>query len=345
MSEASDALLAWYDAARRDLPWRRAAGPWPVLLSELMLQQTRVETVVPYFERFLARWPTVASFASASEEEVLAAWSGLGYYRRARNLLAAARAATSQGGFPPSVEGLRSLPGVGDYTARAIAAIAFGVPVIPIDGNVERVASRWFGVAEDPARPAVRRRLQAQLDGHANPDRSGDLAQAFIELGATVCTPRSPRCEVCPLRPSCVAAAEGRQAELPAKAPKKAPTPVEATAVVLGRRGLVLMGRRREGLLGGLWEPLMASGRWEPAIVAERSAGVSGSAWRRVASVTHVFTHRRLTADVWVGEGGEEPLAGDGHYDAVAWIDPARTDVGISTMAAKILAAAGCGRR
>lgn len=341
MSEAGSALLAWYRRARRDLPWRRAAGAWPVLLSELMLQQTRVETATPYFERFLQRWPTVDAFAAADDAEVLAAWAGLGYYRRARNLLAAARAVVAAGGFPTTVDALLGLPGIGPYTARAIAAIAFGVPVVPIDGNVERVATRWFGVFEDPTRPAVRRALQARLDAHAVADAAGELAQAFIELGATLCTPRGPKCGACPLATTCVAAASGRQAELPMKRDKRPPTPVVATAAVVVRRGLVLMGRRREGLLGGLWEPLMGEGSLLPDEVVGMRAGVQADGWRDGGEVVHVFTHRRLTARVWVGQGTEAPLSGDGHYDALAWVDPRRTDVGISTMAAKLLAAGG----
>ena len=220
------ALLNWYDAARRDLPWRARPGekadPYKVWLSEIMLQQTTVKAVIPYFETFMARWPTAEALAAASRDEVLAAWAGLGYYSRARNLYACAQAVAREG-FPASEAALRALPGVGAYTAAAIAAIAFDEPAAVVDGNVERVIARLFAV-EQPlpaAKPAIRK-LAAALTPS---ERPGDYAQAMMDLGATVCTPRSPSCLVCPARAFCTAAARGEAERFPVKS-RKAERPV-----------------------------------------------------------------------------------------------------------------------
>ncbi|MEM9756233.1 MAG: A/G-specific adenine glycosylase, partial [Pseudomonadota bacterium] len=233
-------LLGWYDVHARDLPWRvgpgaRAAGvrpdPYRVWLSEVMLQQTTVAAVREYFHRFTARWPTVHALAAAQDADVMAEWAGLGYYARARNLLKCARAVTARGGFPQTEAELRTLPGIGPYTAAAIAAIAFDAPAGVMDGNVERVMARLF--AEDTPLPAVKPALRAHVDRLTPRERPGDYAQAVMDLGATICTPRNPACGICPVMEVCAGRAKGIAAELPVKAPKAA-KPV--------RRGLAYLG-------------------------------------------------------------------------------------------------------
>jgi A/G-specific adenine glycosylase len=259
-SPSSASLLAWYDRHRRDLPWRARPGelvdPYRVWLSEIMLQQTQVQAVIPYFLRFLERWPTVEALASADLDDVLAAWAGLGYYARARRLHACARvvAADFGGRFPDDEAGLLALPGVGAYTAGAIAAIAFSRPAAAVDGNVERVMARAYAI-ETPlpaAKTAIRERTLAMIP----PDRPGDFAQALMDLGATVCTPRSPACGICPWRDGCAARKAGIAADLPVAAPKKQ-RPQKHGLVFWVERGdgAVLLRRRPdEGLLGGMLE-------------------------------------------------------------------------------------------
>ncbi|MBV9687337.1 MAG: A/G-specific adenine glycosylase, partial [Alphaproteobacteria bacterium] len=217
-------LLLWYDRHRRALPWRAPAGtrphPYRVWLSEIMLQQTTVATVAPYFDRFVARWPDISALAAASLQEILQLWQGLGYYARARNLHACARAVIERhaGAFPADPAALRALPGIGDYTAAAIAAIGFDRPVAAIDGNVERVISRIYAVPEPL--PAAKPRLKALASALVPQQRPGDFAQALMDLGATICTPRQPRCVLCPWRRCCIAAARGLADTLPAAAAK-----------------------------------------------------------------------------------------------------------------------------
>ena len=258
---ASD-LLAWYDRHRRVLPWRGVSGPpdpYRVWLSEVMLQQTTVAAVGPRYERFLRRFPDVEALAAAPWEEVAEEWAGLGYYARARNLHAGARAVAARGGFPETVEGLRAIPGIGPYTAAAVAAIAFGRPVVPTDGNVERVTARVFNVG-DPL-PAAKRRLdalaQGWMDHAAARARPGDFAQALFDLGATICTPRRPACALCPWREGCAARRLGVQDELPRKSPKRErPTRHGAHFLLSDTAGTQLLLRRRPptGLLGGMLE-------------------------------------------------------------------------------------------
>ncbi|TPE61113.1 A/G-specific adenine glycosylase [Sandaracinobacter neustonicus] len=250
-------LLSWYDAHARALPWRAPPGsnalpdPYRVWLSEIMLQQTTVAAVGPYFERFLALWPDVQALAAADDADVMREWAGLGYYARARNLLAAARAVAARGGFPASESGLRELPGVGPYTAAAIAAIAFNEPAVVIDGNIERVASRLFALPD--ALPAGRARLAAALAPLVPPDRPGDFAQALMDLGATICTPRSPRCLLCPLNGNCLAHATGQQEAFPVKPPRKARPLKRGTLWWIEHAGEVALVRRPpRGLLGGM---------------------------------------------------------------------------------------------
>jgi len=263
-------LLSWFDRHRRDLPWRRTQDPYRIWVSEIMLQQTRVEAVLPYYERFLARFPSVDVLASAPIDDVLALWSGLGYYRRARQLHAAARRIAEAGEFPRTLDRLLELPGIGAYTAAAVASIAFGVAAPVLDGNVERVMARRLALAEDPRRGASRARLSAAAATLLDPSRPGDSNQALMELGATLCLPRQPRCLLCPLRPGCGAAAEGRP-ELYPPPRRRRPTEIRRllVAVVASRENpdRVLLFRRSgrlaqaapgtpppAGLPAGAWE-------------------------------------------------------------------------------------------
>ncbi len=302
------ALLAWYDAHGRVLPWRARGGavpdPYAVWLSEVMLQQTTVAAVRAYHARFLARWPDVAALAAADEGEVMAAWAGLGYYARARNLIACARTvARDHGGrFPDGEAGLRALPGIGRYTAAAIAAIAFGRHAVVVDGNVERVVSRLFAV-ETPL-PAARATLRGLAGRITPPLRAGDFAQGMMDLGATICTPRRPACILCPLAGPCAARAGGDPARYPVKAAKTARPQRRGTAFWLECDDRVLLRRRApEGLLGGMLA--LPTGPW-----ASDDPGLAGApadvAWRDLGHVAHVFTHFALDLRVVAGTGEAE---------------------------------------
>jgi A/G-specific adenine glycosylase len=305
MMRLATGLLRWYDRTRRDLPWRRDPSPYKTLVSELMLQQTTVATVIPYFERFVARFPTLDSLAAAGEDEVTALWSGLGYYARARNLRRAALAAVTEygGALPRGEAELRSLPGVGPYTAAAVAAIAFGVPTFALDGNGARVLARLGGVGDSIDAPATRARLRAAGQREVPPDRPGDFTQAVMELGATICAPRSPRCGVCPLRRACAAFASGRADDLPRRSRKPARPIVRVACACLTDGARVLMVKRGQGLLAGTWslpEEVVTSG--SPGAVARRLAVAAGARAIKVdhrGAVRHVFTHRDVTAEVY----------------------------------------------
>jgi A/G-specific adenine glycosylase len=302
------ALLHWYGRHRRRLPWRAEPGetidPYRVWLSEVMLQQTTVTAVIPYYDRFLRLFPAIENLAAAADDTVMAAWAGLGYYARARNLLACARRVTAMGGFPRDLAGLRLLPGIGDYTAAAVGAIAFGLPTIPVDGNVERVVSRLFAI-ETPlpaGRPALRLaalRLAADPAAVASPS---DTAQALFDLGATVCTPTRPACGVCPWAAECEGRRLGIAETLPRKVPK-VPRPVRHGAVFHltdGEGRLLLQRRPPRGLLGGMTElpgtPWLAE-QWTQAEALEFAPAVA--AWRRGGEVRHVFTHFELRLEVY----------------------------------------------
>lgn len=299
-------LLAWYDGARRELPWRAKSGeapdPYRVWLSEVMLQQTTVATVGPRFTRFVERWPDVASLAAAPLDDVLHEWQGLGYYARARNLHHCARvvAADHGGEFPADEAGLRALPGVGPYTAAAIAAIAFDRPTIAVDGNVERVMARFCGI-ETPL-PAAKKVLADAARVFAPSLRAGDVVQALMELGATVCMPRRPKCGGCPWRDDCTGYARGDAATLPRRAPKKA-RPVRYGVVFWAEDsdGRVLLRKRADkGLLAGLYEVPSTPWRETPISLdgAVSDAPVTAD-WTPVAGeVVHVFTHFRLVLQV-----------------------------------------------
>ncbi len=308
-SPDAGALLAWYDRHRRDLPWRAPPGrrpdPYLVWLSEIMLQQTTVATVGPYFDRFVARFPDIRALAAASLDEVLHLWQGMGYYARARNLHAGARAVVARrgGSFPDDPAALRALPGVGDYTAAAIAAIAFDRPLAAVDGNVERVVARLF--AERAPLPGAKPRLRALAASLVPHERAGDFAQAMMDLGALLCTPRRPRCVLCPWRENCAAAASGIAEELPAMAEKPQRPLRYGIAFWLSRDdGAVLLRRRPEkGLLGGMIELPSTPWRGEPWSESEaiRQAPAM-TAWTALpGTVTHGFTHFRLELALLTG--------------------------------------------
>ncbi|MBP0466821.1 A/G-specific adenine glycosylase [Roseomonas sp. PWR1] len=297
-------LLAWYDRHRRDLPWRAAPGqprdPYRVWLSEVMLQQTTVAAVGPRFARFLARFPSVQALAAADWAEVAEEWAGLGYYARARNLHACARAVAAAGRFPCNREGLAALPGIGPYTAAAVAAIAFDAPLVPLDGNVERVTARIFRV-EDPlpgAKPRLAELAQGFMADGAASARPGDFVQALFDLGATICTPRSPACGICPWQGPCAARAAGVAADLPRKAPKRArPLRHGAHFLLRDAAGRVLLRRRPpRGLLGGMLEVPGTPWRETPWAEAEALPHAPAEApWRRLPGLArHGFTHFEL---------------------------------------------------
>ncbi|HEY5710703.1 MAG TPA: A/G-specific adenine glycosylase [Allosphingosinicella sp.] len=297
--DASHALLCWYAVDKRRLPWRAEAAatpdPYRVWLSEIMLQQTGVAAVKPYFEKFTEKWPDVAALAAADEGEVMKAWAGLGYYARARNLIACARIVADEHGgrFPDEETALRRLPGIGEYTAAAIAAIAFGRRAVVIDGNVERVVSRLHAI-EKPL-PGARAEIRARADRLTPADNAGDFAQAMMDLGATICSPRNPDCGRCPLREHCAAFRTGEPERYPVKAPKAARPRREGVAYWLEHDGDVLLVRRpARGLLGGM---LALPTESEP-VAAD---------WGEAGSVDHVFTHFALTMRLYCAEARTRP--------------------------------------
>ncbi len=309
--DISRSLLAWYDRHARKLPWRvgprdRARGikpdPYRVWLSEVMLQQTTVTAVKPYFDAFVVAWPTVEALAAASREAVMKAWAGLGYYARARNLHACAEAVVREHGgrFPETADGLRALPGIGAYTAAAIAAIAFDEPAPVVDGNIERVIARLFAIdAPLPEAKGAIRDTQARLTPAS---RAGDYAQAMMDLGAAICTPKRPSCILCPVAGSCLARARGEAERYPLRAAKaERPTRYGTAYVAVRHDGAVLLRRRPErGLLGGMAE--VPGSEWSShhnQMAALANAPIEAG-WRRVeGAVVHVFTHFRLELDVY----------------------------------------------
>ena len=309
------AVDRWYRRHARALPWRvgpaeRDAGmrpdPYRVWLSEVMLQQTTIPHATPYFERFVARWPTVEKLAGASWDDVSAAWAGLGYYSRARNLHACAKAIAARGSFPQEAKGLRALPGVGPYTAAAIASIAFDERIAPVDGNIERVVSRLWAIPADgteagwrAAKVAISARAQSLADALPKEGRAGDLAQALMDLGATVCTPKKPNCLICPLATLCAARAEGDPDRYPMKAEKRAvPTRFGAAFVLMRGDQVMLVRRPPSGLLGGMMMPPTSA--WTEAKSDDPLDGAPGAfAWEHVGEIRHVFTHFALKLNVW----------------------------------------------
>jgi A/G-specific adenine glycosylase len=325
-------LLAWYDRHRRVLPWRPLSGeradPYSVWLSEIMLQQTGVKTVGPYFEKFVARWPDVDALGRASLDDVLRMWAGLGYYSRARNLHACAVAVMRDHGgvFPDTEEGLRALPGIGPYTSAAIAAIAFGRRTMPVDGNIERVVSRLFAVEEPlpQAKPLIQQlatTLLAAGDEKSRAgdeeSRAGDSAQALMDLGSSICTPKKPACALCPLNEDCVSRARGDQETYPRKAPKKAGALRRGAAFVVTRGDELLVRTRPEkGLLGGMTEvptsPWLAA-QDDEAALTQAPTLKSITRWHRKAGVvTHVFTHFPLQLVVYTARVAARSRAPEG---------------------------------
>ncbi len=335
-------LLEWYDARKRDLPWRTTEDPYRIWLSEVMLQQTQVRTVVPRYGAFLRRFPTLESLAAASVDEVLASWSGLGYYRRARQLhRAAIEIAGAGGGFPTSSREMQRLPGIGPYTAAAVASIAFGEVVAVLDGNVERVLCRRLALAEDPKRGAARRRLLAAAAELLDPRRPGDSNQALMELGATVCRPKSPDCGACPLRRGCRARRIGEPELFPPPRRRRQVERVALAVAVARQGGRVLLFRRPvdSGLMAGMWELPTVPQNADQAKVEIEIGKRYGGRWilaPESGRVRHGITHRSLTLHVYPArfEGGDSAAEGP----EAAWVAAAaRPRFAVSSMVEKIL--------
>ena len=308
----SDTLLDWYDANGRDLPWRRTRDPYAIWLSEIILQQTRITQGRSYWERFLQAYPDVQALAAAQEDDVLRLWQGLGYYSRARNLLAAARQIAAQGRFPDTLEGIRALKGVGDYTAAAIASFAFGIPAAVVDGNVYRVLARHFGIPTPVGSTAAKKEFTALAQSLLPPDRPGDFNQAMMDFGATLCTPASPACARCPLADSCAALATGRVDSLPVREKGAAVQERRFDYVYVRFRGRTAIRRRGTGdIWAGLYEPLVCdpgSGRSHGKLLKK--------------GVKHQLTHRTLIVDFYLWEPAEEPALPEGW----SWIEEAELD-------------------
>ena len=291
----TQSVLAWYDEGHRSLPWRLTRDPYKIWVSEIMLQQTRAETVVSYYDRFLSRFPTVQALAEAPQEELLKMWEGLGYYSRARSLQKAAQMIVAEfgGQLPADVLKLRSLPGVGDYTAGAIASIAFGIPAAAVDGNVERVICRYYAIEDTVGTPAVRRMITEKTQALVPADRPGAFANAMMEMGATMCTPKNPKCLLCPVRESCAGFAKGIAEQLPQKAKKKKQRVEERAVLLVLCEGRVLIVRREEKLLGGLYVfPDVLDGK-EPAELCRQmdALGLCTAYDGLLGHAKHVFTH------------------------------------------------------
>ncbi|MEM7689694.1 MAG: A/G-specific adenine glycosylase [Pseudomonadota bacterium] len=325
-SSISESLLHWYDAHARELPWRNPPGAahpddpafaYRVWLSEVMLQQTTVAAVKPYFAKFTAIWPSVFDLAAADEEDVMAAWAGLGYYSRARNLVKCARVVAERGGFPETEEELRKLPGLGAYTAAAIASIAFGQRAVVVDANVERVVSRLFAI-EEPL-PGARRAIRARA-GEITPERrAGDFAQAMMDLGSSVCTTKSPRCLLCPLSDPCEGRAGGEPERLPVKPPKKAKPERKGTAFWIERghgdaAEVWLVQREGSGMLGGM--RALPDDGWTAREDGSALPPISGD-WEELGAVRHTFSHAQLTLTVKRVVSDQAP-AGEGKWWPIA---------------------------
>jgi A/G-specific adenine glycosylase len=338
-------LLRWYDRSKRDLAWRRDPSPWKTLVSEFMLQQTVVATVEPYFARFIARFPDVAALAAASDDEVTALWSGLGYYARARNLRRAAVAIVADHGgvIPASEAALRALPGIGPYTAAAVAAIAFDARAFALDGNTMRVLARLHAERRPVDSPETRAALHARGLAAVPPRRAGDFNQALMELGALCCTPRSPRCDACPLAAGCRARAAGRPESLPRKRPRAGRPIVRVVCACITDGARVLVVKRRAGLLAGTWalpEAADRGARTRPAL-ARRLAEAMGARVAAVAyrgAVRHVFTHRDVTAELFRVDVHVDQVADTGPLGSAdrRWVAPGGlAALGVSTFARK----------
>jgi A/G-specific adenine glycosylase len=325
-------LLAWYRRNARDLPWRRTRDPYHIWLAESMLQQTRIDTALPYYQRFVERFPTVRALADAKLDDVLRLWAGLGYYTRARNLHKAAQIVVSEcdGEFPRTAEQLQQLPGVGRYTAGAIASVAFGQPVPVVDGNVRRVLARLFAIEGNIAAAAATRRVWQLAERLVAPRAPGAFNQALMELGACVCLPKNPSCPTCPLRKWCSAAAQGIQERLP-KRPRKKPVPrVQAAAAAIRRNGRYLIVKRpARGLLGGLWGlPCIDVRDGEPHAAMLRNhvkemLGLDVTVRAPLGRVRHAFSHRLLELHVYRCEA-RAGRVGRRSDRELRWVSPRR---------------------
>lgn len=326
----ADDLLRWYDREKRELPWRKTSDPYRILVSEVMLQQTQVKTVLEYYEPFLERFPSLEALAAADEDEVLAAWKGLGYYRRARNLHACAKAVVSdlEGVLPRRFSELRRLKGIGDYTAAAVASIAFGEAKGVVDGNVLRVMARFLSIAEPIDDAKVKRAIQEAVDHAISPERPGDFNQALMELGATVCTPQRPDCEICPLQAACQAFSKGMASRLPVRKRRGKVHLSHRIVGVVERAGRLLVTKRpAEGLLGGMWEFLNleadSAGATQDRLLSQVRALTGGDDFvcHRAGQVSHRFSHLEWQIDVYYvrvpADNGDED--GPEHED-VEWV-------------------------
>ena len=307
LNDFTPALLKWFDAYGRELPWRQTRDPYAVWLSEIILQQTRVEQGRPYWERFMQRWPTAEALARASEDEVLRQWQGLGYYSRARNLHFAAGQILAMGGFPQTIEGIRSLKGVGDYTAAAIGSIAFDLPVAVVDGNVYRVLARHFGIDTPINTTEGKKEFTALAQSLLPPKEASRFNQAMMDFGATQCTPQSPRCLLCPLQDGCVALREGRVGQLPVKLRTLKVRERRLTYIYIRCQGQTAIRRRPAGdIWQGLYEPWLTDNVPSGAVLLRQNQ-------------KHVLTHRIIYADFWLWETDEKPSLPDEYI----WIDEA----------------------
>jgi len=312
-------LLEWFRENGRALPWRETRDPYAIWLSEIILQQTRIEQGRPYWERFMQRWPTVEALAEASEDEVLREWQGLGYYSRARNLHAAAKQIVTQGGFPTTIEGIRALKGVGDYTAAAIGSFAFGLPAAVVDGNVYRVLARHYGIATPINTTEGKKEFAALAQELLLPalNREGQGAglynQALMDFGAIHCTPQTPSCTSCPLQESCVAFREGRISELPVKERTLKVKERHLTYIYIRYNGETALHRRGKGdIWQGLYEPLL----FECVPHSDFQVGerVPCDAVLLRQNVRHILTHRVLYADFWLWQPAERPVLPEGYF-------------------------------
>jgi A/G-specific adenine glycosylase len=339
-------LLEWYARQRRDLPWRRTRDPYAIWLSEVMLQQTRVDTVVPYYERFLAAYPSVHALAEAPLGDVLGLWSGLGYYRRARMLHAGAKEVVEKrkGLFPTSAAELLALPGVGRYTAGAVASIAWGEPVPVVDGNVARVLSRIFAVDGDVHTGKGAKRMWDLAASLVAPEDPSSWNQALMELGALTCLPKTPRCSVCPVRSECEARSLGLVDELPKTRARKPAALLRRVGFVLrSKRGILVARRVADGLFGGMWEPPHLEDRGPSA--REVLLEAAGPGLRRAGAVTHLLSHRRIEMAVYAGKGRRALVAqlrASSDYDASGWMpEPELGTLALTSLARKVLGVAG----
>ncbi|APR99965.1 A/G-specific adenine glycosylase [Pajaroellobacter abortibovis] len=350
-------LLAWYSTACRDLPWRKTNDPYAVWLSEVMLQQTRVETVIPYWKRFMDAFPTIQALAEASLESVLTLWSGLGYYRRAQSLHRTAQQVCSHyaGLFPQTVRELCALDGIGAYTAGAIASIAYQQPAPLVDGNVARVFARIFAIREDVRQKDGLKQVWKLAETLVSSDQPGEWNQAVMELGSLICVPREPKCLLCPVSAVCEARIIGLERQLPIQLSKPKPTIEQRIAFVLVRDGHVLLGQRWRGINAGLWEPPMISMETSSServenqkAVLRQSFGIHARQLCRVNSISHILTHRRLEVEIWRGET-VKALKDEWKqdiYQTLKWVSlNAFEYCPLSMLSRKILRAAGISHR